>query len=405
MRFDPQPNGTARGRHSVPPVGVLVLAACLGAVPGTAHLAAQATPTPAQSISAGSRVYGAKGCGECHAVSGIGGTIGPDFAKLGSRSQFDIAAAMWSHLPQMAARFAATGATPPRLESWEAADLLAFLFWAASATPAGDPATGRRLFAERGCIVCHQVENVGGVLGPALDGAASRLAAIDLAAALWNHAGAMSEEMLARGVARPVLSGTDIRHLVAYFGAGVPGLAQARVNVLSGDPESGRALFQERGCVRCHQGGAGQAAPNLLAAAERDPMAFAAAMWNKSPRMMAAMRAADVAVPRLRGEEMADLTAYLGTLRYLSGTGGAARGVEAARAGGCTGCHTIQGRGTGPGGALDRMPHVGTRAAVIAALWNHIRLPATTIQARRQSLSPEQVADLVAFFETRGAER
>jgi mono/diheme cytochrome c family protein len=405
MRFHPQPNRAARGRHSVPPVRALALAACLGAIPGPGPLAAQVPPTPAQSISAGSRVYGAKGCGECHAVNGIGGTIGPDFAKLGTRSQFDIVAAMWSHLPQMAARFVAAGVAPPRLESWEAADLLAFLFWAGSATPAGNPAAGRQLFTERGCIVCHQVEHVGGVLGPALDGAASRLAPIDLAAALWNHAGAMSEEMRRRGIARPVLSGAEIRHLVAYFGAGTPGSEQVRVNVLSGNPESGRALFRDRGCVRCHQRGAGQGAPNLTAVADRDPMAFAAAMWNKSPRMMAAMRVADVAVPRLRGEEMADLAAYLGTLRYLGGTGRAPRGVEAAMAGGCTGCHTIQGRGAGPGGALDRMPHVGTRAAVIAALWNHIGQPAATMHARWQALSPEQVADLVAFFETRGAAR
>jgi cytochrome c551/c552 len=405
MRFPTQPNGAAHACPASSLVGMLVLVACLCEVAGTGHLTAQAIPTPAQSISAGSRVYGAKGCGECHAVNGIGGTIGPDFAQLGTRSQFAIAAAMWNHLPQMAARFAAAAATPPRLDSWEAADLLAFLFWAASATPAGDPAAGRRLFTERGCITCHQVEHVGGVLGPALDGAASRLAAIDLAAALWNHSGAMSEEMRRRGVARPALSGADIQHLVAFFGAGAPGSERARVNVLSGDPESGRALFRDRGCARCHQGSAGQAGPNLGATAQRDPMAFAAAMWNKSPRMIAAMRAADVAVPRLSGEEMADLTAYLGTLRYLNGTGSAARGAEAARAGGCVGCHTIQGRGAGPGGALDRMPHIGTRAAVIAALWNHVGQPAATMQARWQSLSPGQVADLVAFFETRGAAR
>ena len=384
---------------------VLILAACLGMLSVPGHLAAQNVPTPAQSISAGSRVYGGKGCGGCHAVNGIGGALGPDFGRLGTRSQFAIVAAMWGHLPQMAARFAATGTTPPRLEPWEAADLLAFLFWAASATPDGDSATGRRLFAERGCIVCHQVGSVGGVLGPALDGIASRLAAIDLAAALWNHAGAMAEELQSRGLTPPVLSATDIRDLVAYFGAGAPGSEQARVNVLSGHPESGRVLFRDRGCVRCHQGGAGQSAPDLATAAEQDPIAFAAAMWNKSSRMIAAMRAANVTAPRLTGEEMADLAAYLGTLRYLGGTGSSGGAVRAAEAGGCTGCHTIEGRGAGPGGALDRMPQVGARAAVIAALWNHVRLPAATMQAQWRPISPAQVADLVAFFETRGAAR
>ena len=378
----------------------LTILSCVAMVFGYGGLAAQGVPTQAQSAAAGSRVYGAKGCGECHAINGIGGTTAPDFAELTQPSLYQLVAAMWEHLPQMASRFAAADARPPRLDPWEAADLMAFLFWASASSPSGDPEIGRRLFTERTCVACHQVDGVGGVLGPALDGIASRFSAIDLAAALWNHAGRMEEEIRARGLARPVLIGSDIEHLVAYFGSASGDADQVRVNVLSGDPQTGRALFRERGCVRCHGGAAG-GAPDLGRVARRDPLSFAAAMWNKGPRMMAAMRGRGMTVPRLTGEEMADLTAYFGTLQYVAGEGSAAAGARVVQTAGCTRCH----RAGGAGSALDRMPHIDDRAAVIAALWNHVGLDAAALQAGWRALSPTAVADLVAYFETRGAVR
>jgi cytochrome c551/c552 len=201
-----------------------------------------------------------------------------------------------------------------------------------------------------------------------------------------------------------VLIGADIEHLVAYFGVDTAGREQVRLNVLAGDPESGRTLFRERGCVRCHDGGVA-GAPDLARVARRDPVSFAAAMWNKGPRMMAAMQGQGMSVPRLTGAEMADLTAYLGTLQYGGGVGSAASGARVARTAGCTGCHRIAGTGAGSGGALDQMPEIDSRAAVIAALWNHVGLPADELEAEWRPMSPAQVADLVAYFEARGAVR
>lgn len=383
---------------------VFTILTCVALVPGSGVLAAQNAPTQSQSAAAGSRVYGAKGCGECHAINGIGGTTAPDFAELRQKSLYELVAAMWDHLPQMTSRFAAADATPPRLDPWEAADLMAFLFWASASSPSGNPEVGQRLFTERTCVACHQVDGVGGVLGPALDGIASRFSAIDLAAALWNHAGRMEDGIRARGLERPVLIGSDIEHLVAYFGTASGGADQVRVNVLSGDPRSGRALFRERGCVRCHGGGAG-GAPDLGRVARRDPLSFAAAMWNKGPRMMAAMRGQGIAVPRLTGAEMADLTAYFGTLQYVAGEGTAAAGARVVQRAGCNGCHRAGAAGPAPGRPLERMPHIDDRAAVIAALWNHVGLDAAALQAGWRALSPADVADLVAYFETRGAVR
>ena len=184
------------------------------------QLRAQGAPTPAQSIAAGSRVYGEKGCSGCHAINGVGADIGPDLAHISAPSLASLVAALWNHLPKMADRMRTAGHTAPHFEPWEAANLMAFLFWAAAWTPPGDTVRGRELFTSRHCILCHRVGNEGGVIGPALDGLRAVASPIDLAADLWNHAPAMAEQMRARGVARPTLSGRDIDDLLAFFGVG-----------------------------------------------------------------------------------------------------------------------------------------------------------------------------------------
>jgi len=380
------------------------LGLALGFVLTPRGLNAQDTPTPAQSIAAGARVYGAKGCNGCHAINGIGATVGPDLAGIGASSLNTLVAAMWEHLPQMAATFAARGAPAPRLDPWEAADLMAFLFWASASTPTGSANTGKQLFLDKGCVACHQVGGVGGVLGPRLDDAKARFSGIELAAALWNHAPTMGTEMESRGLQRPTLSGADLDHLVAYFGAAGDGSEPVTLHALSGRVDAGRALFRRSGCIRCHRvaGEGGAVGPDLTRAARRAPSAFAAAMWNKGPRMMAAMRAANVSVPRLTGGDMADLVAYLGTLQYLAGSGTAAQGASAARVAGCTGCHGAGGHGPGQAADLATFAAVTSRAAVIAALWNHVGLPDGVLRAAWKPLTAEQVADLVAFFERRG---
>lgn len=372
--------------------GLWTVAVALGL--GVGPVTAQDVPTRSQSISAGSRVYGTKGCAACHAINGIGGTEGPDLAHLSARSLAAVVTALWNHLPQMAERFAEGGAAAPRLDAWEAADLVAFLFWAGSATPSGSPGVGRELFSSRQCIVCHRVGNAGGVLGPALDGSRAWMSGIDLAAALWNHAPAMSAEMRARRIPPPSLTRQDIEDLVAFFGSAGQEAPLASVHALGGEADRGRELFRERGCVRCHRAGGqgGSAGPDLTAVAPRDPVAFAAAMWNKAASMVGAMEAAGITVPRFSGAEMADLVAYLGTLQYFADAGSAARGRATVGAAGCAGCH---------GRAAPALSGLRSRGAVIAALWNHVSVRPDTLRPAWRRLTVREVADVMAYLETR----
>lgn len=383
----------------------------LGAALVVAALVPWASAAPqdaavAQRAPAGARVFGAKGCGGCHAIDGVGGAEGPDLARVpGAPSLFGVAAAMWNHLPAMAARMRERGGRPPTLAPWEAADLVAFLFAIRYYNPPGDSRLGQAVFTGKGCVRCHQVRGAGGVTGPALDGVAGRNSPIELAAALWNHAPAMDREMRARRVPRPALTGADLGNLRAFLADTTAAKVAGPSHVLPGREATGRLLFQEKQCGACHAvpGRAGGRGPDLAAVPRRDLAEFAAAMWNKAPRMTEAARRARIELPRLDPGEMADLVAYLGSLQYIAGEGSAARGAARLGAVGCLACHTAGGARSAPALDLARARGAGTRAGVLASLWNHVALPDSLLRARWRTLRATDVADLAAYFEKRGS--
>src|SRR5262245_57820220 len=172
----------------------------------------------AQDPLAGSHVFGTRGCSTCHAVGGVGGKIGPDLkAASHARSFYDLAAAMWNHLPKMADQLRRMQIRRPRMDAREADNLTAFLATLDYFDPPGNMQVGKRLFAEKRCVLCHQVGGVGGVVGPDLDQLAQSSSPISIAAALWNHGPSMSAAMRARGIKRPSFTGTELQDLIAYL--------------------------------------------------------------------------------------------------------------------------------------------------------------------------------------------
>jgi cytochrome c2 len=160
---------------------------------------AQPLFSPTQDPVAGSYVFGSKGCSGCHSIDGVGGKIGPDLGRArGTRSFYDLAAAMWNHLPGMAERMREFKIQRPSISPGEAGDLIAFLYTLNYFDPPGNAQAGKRLFSEKKCIVCHQVAGVGGVVGPNLDSLKQDGSAIFVAAAMWNHGPTMAEAMRAK---------------------------------------------------------------------------------------------------------------------------------------------------------------------------------------------------------------
>jgi mono/diheme cytochrome c family protein len=355
-----------------------------------------------QDPLAGSRVFGEKGCSRCHAINGAGATVGPDLARIGQpRSFFDLAAAMWNHLPRMADRMRQLKISRPLLEAQEAGNLVAFLYTVNYFDPPGDARAGSRLFTQKRCIVCHQIRGVGGVIGPALDAVAQSASPLGMAAAMWNHGPAMSDAMRARRIERPTFADVELRDLLAYLRSAATAPAEEPLYVLAGRADAGRRLFVEKRCSDCHgaSGRGGGIGPDLTGrGAPRSLVQLAAVLWNKAPAMQAAMRARGIPIPTLTPDELADLVAYLDTLHYFSASGDAERGAVVARERNCLRCHRV---GAGrPPVDLAGSPELGSPAAILAALWNHsfVEQPATRAQARWVEIPPAQMADLVAYL-------
>ncbi len=83
--------------------------------------------------------------------------------------------------------------------------------------PIMDPARGRKLFASKGCVVCHVINGIGGNHGPSLDmGDMAAMNPFDFAAKMWRGADIMivlQEEELGE---KAEFDGQDLADIIAF---------------------------------------------------------------------------------------------------------------------------------------------------------------------------------------------
>lgn len=354
---------------------------------------AQTPGSPPQDPMVGARIFSAKGCAACHAPTRAGPAVAPDLRRMASpRSLDDLVSALWNHRPH--AQHPASG-----LDAREAGNLIAYLFAFNYFAAEGDPRTGQRLFIDKRCVVCHQVGGTGGVLGPSLERFKEHGSPMLVAAAMWNHGPQMAQAMRASRIDRPMLKGTEVRDLVAYLSAESSATVVGPLQLFPADADVGRQVFLGKRCIECH--GGGESGPAL--AGRRTPRnftEFAAALWNKVPAMMVAMKRRAIGVAPLRADEMADLVAYLESIGYFAYPGNAERGQKLAAAKGCRVCHAAFGSGASLPEEISRPERFGSPPAVVALAWNHsiiVEKAAGRAKAEWRPLSAEEMTDLIAF--------
>lgn len=325
---------------------------------------------------AGAHIFREKGCSHCHAVNGIGGKQAPDLGfQLVARSQMtELVTAMWNHAPRMWRQMEAEQLSYPSFSAREMANLFAYLYTARYVYEPGDAARGGMVFSEKGCTRCHSVDGQGGKLGPEL----TQIGPVDTplfwSQAMWNHAPTMEAHMRQLRMDWPRFENGEMSDLLAFVREKRAG-PQQEFELLPADPARGWALFKKKGCLTCHaiRGEGGTAAPDLgTGSSPRSTLTqLAALMWNHSPEMWHAMRAKGIERPTFEGKEMADLIAFLHSVRYFELAGSAVVGQELFTERGCARCHGADGRGAENGPKLRGRDRLVTTLSLAGGLWSH----------------------------------
>jgi len=84
--------------------------------------------------------------------------------------------------------------------------------------PKMDPAHGRKLFASKGCVVCHSINGVGGEDAPKLDAStmAPNMDPFDFAAKMWHGAPAMIMMQKEELGAQIEFTGGELADIIAF---------------------------------------------------------------------------------------------------------------------------------------------------------------------------------------------
>ncbi len=333
---------------------------------------------------AGEQIVRDEGCLGCHNVRGEGQRVAPDLARSTARAYSPglMAALMWNHAPAMWSAMEKRGVERPRIDEPRAAHLFAYFYSLRYFEQPGDAGRGRQVFVARRCAGCHD-----GSTAPAVASFSSWNDPIELAAAMWNHAPRMRRAAEERKMEWPALSSQQMTDLVVYFRS-QPKARGATPFFAVGSAESGRQLFESKGCSTCH-GGALSLEGRVRSHSMTD---FAASMWSHAPRMLQLP-------PDITGEEMRRLAGYLWSIQHFEPAGDARRGEKVWTAKRCGACHD-----SGPGPAL-RGRRINS-ISVVAALWKHG--PAMLEQMRGKGIAwprfrNTELSDLLEFVARPGA--
>jgi mono/diheme cytochrome c family protein len=250
----------------------------------------------------GKALMEAKGCMKCHTVKE--GAKG-DLSRWGMYVNPILwAQMMWNHGPQMEAEMKTKGIPLVEFKGSEMVDLIAYIRTLSSKVEKvylspGDPQTGERLFARKGCVQCHPH---GGNLDLTKKKDFPRTLA-QLAGMMWNHSHKMWRGMKEKGIDLPSLSPQEMSDMTAY-------LFSTHYFDEPGNPERGKNVFIKKQCHTCH----GKDAKMVSLANLKgriSPILMAQVMWNHGPEMLERMRKVRVTWQKIEGQEMVDLMEYL----------------------------------------------------------------------------------------------
>jgi mono/diheme cytochrome c family protein len=265
----------------------------------------------------GERLFREKQCQTCHSLAGKGGKHGPaldNYSKYASPIYLSVG--LWNRGKTMAGVMEALGVSRPTFEKNNIPDLFAYIRGFGRSVERiyaqpGSPRNGEKLFVQKRCIECHSVTPQGDPTRANLRARLIKGSLMTIAGAMWNHGPKMWADMARRGIPMSPLTTEEISDIIGYLYflqfIDPPGVA-----------ERGRMVFQEKRCGKCHlspEKGAAQGADFTKSDKLKTQLEVVTEMWNHASTMEEKMLKESLEWPVFRGGEMADLMAYLISLR------------------------------------------------------------------------------------------
>lgn len=270
----------------------------------------------------------------------------------------------------------------------------------------GDPQQGIELFFSRGCVTCHSAFGEETNNAPHLEKTpVGHLSAAQMAAAMWNHAPQMWEQMEAEPLALPAMSREEMTDLFAF-------LYSVRYFDEPGNPDRGKALLAEKNCIACHaiQGEGEPDGPDLTEGVRyANPVLWAQKMWNHAPSMERMVEDKGIHWPEFRDTDLVDIFSYIRSVGppqktrvYLIPADPQA-GATLFSKKGCSACHAAGtgGERAGPDFGENGTPLPKTLTRFAQLMWNHepaMRREMLTKKISRSTFSEREMADLIAFL-------
>jgi mono/diheme cytochrome c family protein len=361
--------------------------AAAGMIVSGAVMAANIVPGDARR---GEQLFLSEQCVVCHSFQGKGGSGAPDLARRVDRNFTPVlmASTMWNHAPDMWAGMRKAGIVKSVLSPEAASDLFAYFISARYFEKPGDAGRGKQLFAAKHCATCHGITTPAGAGAPAVAQWESLADPVVLVQQMWNHSAGMRKAFAEKKLKWSELTAQELTDMLVYL-QNLPETRNLATNFAFPPSASGQALFESKGCVKCHTGK--MALENKLKNATMTEIA--AGMWNHSPRM------ADP-VPSLSQEEMRQVVSYIWAKQYFQGGGSTAAGERVFAAKGCAGCHSESGGAPKLGKGTDGYSDI----SITSALWDHGPRMLERMQERRQEwprFTAKEMSDLIAYLNSR----
>ena len=337
----------------------------------------------------GAKLFENERCVQCHSVNGKGGKMGMDLSSRVDRGFTPalLSSTMWNHAPVMWAAMEGAGIERPKLSPTDAADLFAYLYSTRFFDKPGDAARGKQTFAGKHCADCHGISESRAESAPPVVKWGSLGEPMVLVQQMWDHSSSMREAFARRKIAWQELTAQELSDILAYL-RNLPETRGMPVRFSFGSGEGGQAIFESKGCVKCHVGKlALEDRLHNLALTE-----IAVDMWNHAPRMIQP-------VPQLSEDEMRQLLSYLWMRQFVYAKGDVSRGKQVFTAKRCAECHLGGQNGAPP------LPGQGrgySEVTIISALWKHG--PQMFTRMRQSKIgwprfnNPQQMSDLVAYL-------